>query len=195
MARFKMRSTRPSLLVALIAVSALLATAAGIEARQQSDSPPKTGIQRKTLGSGGARGAGRYTVFVPSSYDGTLAYPLILALPSAGSSDDAFMKGDDEVLAKLGEKHGYIIAVPRGSRSRRGMWTKATTGNAQGEARAEEANVLNVFSSVKEEYKIMEDSRMNPCQNADNKAMQSTALPLWKAVNPRPRLAVVFSPS
>lgn len=156
---------------ALIAVAALLFSARELSAQQDGETA-KTGILKRPVGSGGTGGRGRggggrgrgapraggYSLYVPTSYDAARAYPLILALPSSGSSDDAFIKRDDEAIPKLAEEHGYLIAVPAASRSnRRGMWTKSEVAGAQAAARAEEDGVLTVLAKVKEEFKVDPD--------------------------------------
>lgn len=168
MARFKTLVHRFRTVLALIPVAAVLMPAVEVAAQQESDSTQATGILRRSLSSEGAaargrgRGRGRgggggYSIYVPTTYDGSRALPLILALPSALSSNTAFMGRDEEVLPKLAEEHGYIIAIPGATRSRHGMWTNSEIPRYQAQARAEEESVLKVLSATKEEFKIDEE--------------------------------------
>ena len=55
-----------------------------------------------------------YRMYVPTSYNGSKAYPLIVALHGLGGTEDSFFDGYNRVLPPLAESHGYIVAAPLG---------------------------------------------------------------------------------
>jgi predicted esterase len=84
-----------------------------------------------------------YRLFVPSTYDGRKALPLILLLHGMGGDEntmfDAYGNGVFETLA---EKHGYIVACPKG---------REPTSMYRGPA---EQDVLDVLAEVRQAYKV-----------------------------------------
>ncbi len=105
-----------------------------------------------------------YSLFVPSSYNGTAAYPLIVALHGLGSSADQMIRYRG--LTDLAEEHGYIVAAPAGYNSH-GWYGSLGPGKnrfserfARGEPDPEnlgelsEKDVFNVLDIVKGEFKI-----------------------------------------
>jgi predicted esterase len=87
-----------------------------------------------------------YRVFVPSSYDSSKAYPLIIALHGMGGDEnsyfDQYLQGGFKVDA---EKRGYIVACPKG-REPASMYT----GSA-------EIDVMDVLEEVRRAYRIDAD--------------------------------------
>ncbi|HSE98527.1 MAG TPA: prolyl oligopeptidase family serine peptidase [Blastocatellia bacterium] len=87
-----------------------------------------------------------YRIFVPSSYDGSKAYPLVIALHGMGGDEnsyfDAYLKGAFKVEA---EQRGYIVACPKG-RQPASMYL----GPA-------EKDVMDVIAEVRRDYKIDPD--------------------------------------
>src|SRR5471032_3128075 len=57
-----------------------------------------------------------YRTYVPTTYTGAKAFPLIIALHGLGGTEDAFFEGYDKKLPPLAESHGYIVAAPLGYR-------------------------------------------------------------------------------
>jgi poly(3-hydroxybutyrate) depolymerase len=57
-----------------------------------------------------------YRLYVPTSYNGSRAYPLIIALHGQGGTEDTLFERYDGELTKLAERHGYIVAAPFGYR-------------------------------------------------------------------------------
>jgi poly(3-hydroxybutyrate) depolymerase len=55
-----------------------------------------------------------YRVYVPSTWDGKEALPIILMLHGAGSDENAYMDMADGMLPKLAEQHGFIVVSPNG---------------------------------------------------------------------------------
>jgi predicted esterase len=87
-----------------------------------------------------------YRIFVPASYDGSKAYPVIIALHGMGGDEnsyfDQYLQGAFKVDA---EKRGYIVACPKG-REPASMYT----GSA-------ERDVMDVLEEVRRAYRIDAD--------------------------------------
>ncbi|HKS42948.1 MAG TPA: prolyl oligopeptidase family serine peptidase [Blastocatellia bacterium] len=87
-----------------------------------------------------------FRVFVPSSYDGTKPYPLVIALHGMGGDEnsyfDAYGKG---AFTSEAEKHGYIVACPKGRKP-----ASMYTGDA-------ERDVMDVLADMMRAYRIDPD--------------------------------------
>jgi predicted peptidase len=57
-----------------------------------------------------------YRVYVPTSWDGETALPIILFLHGAGSNERTYLDMNNGQLMELAEAHGYIVASPLGYR-------------------------------------------------------------------------------
>jgi predicted peptidase len=57
-----------------------------------------------------------YRVYVPTSWDGEAALPIVLFLHGAGANERSYLDMADGQLMKLAEEHGYIVASPLGYR-------------------------------------------------------------------------------
>jgi poly(3-hydroxybutyrate) depolymerase len=55
-----------------------------------------------------------YRLYVPTSWDGERALPLILFLHGAGSDENRYLDANDRQLERLAEEHGYILVAPLG---------------------------------------------------------------------------------
>lgn len=55
-----------------------------------------------------------YRVYVPGSWDGQTALPIILMLHGAGADENSYMDLADGMLPRLAEQHGYIVVSPNG---------------------------------------------------------------------------------
>ena len=55
-----------------------------------------------------------YRVYVPTSWDGEAALPVILMLHGAGADENSYMDMADGMLPSLAERHGYIVVSPNG---------------------------------------------------------------------------------
>lgn len=101
-----------------------------------------------------------YRMYVPTTYNGSRAYPLIIALHGVTRTEDWFFDSNDRAFAPLAERHGYIVASPFGYR------TDGSYGWGVGNAPADpdtrrlqersEADVMRVLALVKQMYKIDE---------------------------------------
>jgi predicted esterase len=87
-----------------------------------------------------------FKVFVPSSYDGTKPYPLVIALHGMGGDEnsyfDAYGKG---AFTSEAERHGYIVACPKG---------RKPASMYMGDA---ERDVMDVLADMMRTYRIDPD--------------------------------------
>jgi len=94
-----------------------------------------------------------YRLYIPPAYDGTKAYPMVLALHGLGGTEDS-MFGQAYRVPVEAEKRGYIVAAPLGYRIDGGYGRAATKAGA-----LSEADVMEVLARVRHDYKI-DDSRI-----------------------------------
>lgn len=84
-----------------------------------------------------------YRIFVPSSYDGSKAYPLIIALHGMGGDENSYFDLYAQGAFKTeAEKRGYLVACPKG---------RQPASMYRGDA---EQDVLDVIAEVGRAYKI-----------------------------------------
>jgi len=57
-----------------------------------------------------------YRFYVPTSWDGARALPIVLFLHGAGADENTYMDISDGLLPRLAEQHGYIVVSPLGYR-------------------------------------------------------------------------------
>ena len=91
-----------------------------------------------------------YAVFVPSSYDASQPFPLIVSLHGLGRSHDWLM-GYHGFLDQA-EANGYIVVTPLGS-IRRG-WYGSRALDDREDAINSEQDVLNVLQLVRNEFTV-----------------------------------------
>jgi poly(3-hydroxybutyrate) depolymerase len=53
-------------------------------------------------------------IYVPTTWDGEAALPIVLMLHGAGADENAYMDAADGLLMRLAERHGYIVVSPLG---------------------------------------------------------------------------------
>jgi poly(3-hydroxybutyrate) depolymerase len=99
-----------------------------------------------------------YHLYVPTSYNGSRAFPLIIALHGLGGTEDSFFTGYDRLAPSLAEQHGYILAAPLGYRVDGGYgWG---VGNppadpvTRASQQASEDDVMQVLKVVQQQYKV-----------------------------------------
>ena len=104
-----------------------------------------------------------YRMYVPTSYNGSKAYPLIVALHGLGGTEDAFFDGYNKALPPLAESHGYIVAAPLGYRVDGsygwGLGTPPSDPNTRRTQELSEQDVMQVLQRVRQQYKI-DDARI-----------------------------------
>ncbi|MFL6274253.1 MAG: prolyl oligopeptidase family serine peptidase [Blastocatellia bacterium] len=87
-----------------------------------------------------------YRIFVPSSYDGSKAFPLVIALHGMGGDENSYFDYYANGLFKEeAERHGYLVACPKG-RNPASMYI----GDA-------ERDVLDVVTEMMHAYRIDPD--------------------------------------
>lgn len=57
-----------------------------------------------------------YRFYVPTTWDGESALPILLFLHGAGANENSYLDMSDGLLRRLAEKHGYIVVSPLGYR-------------------------------------------------------------------------------
>ena len=102
-----------------------------------------------------------YGLYVPTSYDGSEATPLVVALHGLGSGTMYMMEYND--LVELAESYGFIVATPMGYNPR-GWYGARGQGNEFNRRREDpgparlgelsEKDVLNVLALVREDYNV-----------------------------------------
>src|SRR5262245_15061932 len=99
-----------------------------------------------------------YRMYVPTSYNGSRAYPLIIALHGLGGTEDAFFENYDKAFPPLAERHGYIVAGALGYRvdgsSGWGLGTPPADPNTRRTQDLSEQDVMRVLELARKNYKI-----------------------------------------
>ena len=102
-----------------------------------------------------------YRMYVPASYNGSKAYPLIVALHGLGGTEDSFFDGYNKALPPLAEQHGYIVAAPLGYRVDGsygwGLGTPPADPRTRRTQELSEQDVMQVLQHVRQQYKIDEN--------------------------------------
>jgi predicted peptidase len=105
-----------------------------------------------------------YRLYVPTSYTpGTkgTAFPLIVALHGLGGTEDSFFTSYDNVMPKLAEQHGYIVAAPLGYRVDGsygwGLGNQPADPNTRRLQERSEDDVMQVLRLVRQQYRIDEN--------------------------------------
>ena len=104
-----------------------------------------------------------YRTYVPTSYTGAKAFPLIIALHGLGGTEDAFFDNYEKKLPPLAESHGYIVAAPLGYRVDGsygwGLGTPPADPNTKRTQDFSEQDVMQVLARVRQLYRV-DDSRI-----------------------------------
>jgi poly(3-hydroxybutyrate) depolymerase len=99
-----------------------------------------------------------YRTYVPTSYNGTKAFPLIVALHGLGGTEDAFFDNYEKKLPPLAESHGYIVAAPLGYRVDGsygwGLGNPPADPNTKRTQDFSEQDVMQVLARVRALYRI-----------------------------------------
>jgi poly(3-hydroxybutyrate) depolymerase len=104
-----------------------------------------------------------YRMYVPTAYNGTRAFPLIIALHGLGGTEDAFFTGYGSTTPPLAEQHGYIVAAPLGYRVDGsygwGLGNPPADPATRRLQERSEQDVMQVLELVKRQYRI-DDNRI-----------------------------------
>jgi predicted peptidase len=104
-----------------------------------------------------------YRMYVPTGYNGSKAYPLIVALHGLGGTEDSFFDNYNRTLPPLAEQHGYILVTPLGYRVDGsygwGLGTPPADAVVRRTQDLSEQDVMQVLQRVRKQYKI-DDSRI-----------------------------------
>ena len=102
-----------------------------------------------------------YRMYVPTGYNGTKPYPLIVAMHGLGGTEDAFFTNYDQKMPPLAEQHGYIVAGVLGYRVDGSYgWGLGNPPSDPATRRVQEnseRDVMQVLQLVRQQYKIDEN--------------------------------------
>ena len=104
-----------------------------------------------------------YRMYEPTGYNGSKAFPLIVALHGLGGTEDSFFDSYSKTLPPLAEQHGYILVTPLGYRVDGSYgWGLGTPPADAGVRRTQdlsEQDVMQVLQRVRKQYKV-DDNRI-----------------------------------
>ena len=98
----------------LLSCISAIVVALTLTASAQSPRTRATGDQRRQHVFAPTGQTIPYRVYVPKSWDGKTALPIILMLHGAGANEGTYLDQADGLLMKLAEQHGYIVVSPLG---------------------------------------------------------------------------------
>lgn len=100
-----------------------------------------------------------YHLYVPTTYNPSHAFPLVVALHGLGASEDSMFSAVYGGIPKLAEQHGFIVVAPLGYRIDGGYGAFRVAGQSNRRTELSELEVMEVVQQVKQQYKI-DDSRV-----------------------------------
>ena len=122
----------------------------------------RTGDFERHYVLGGTNEIMPYRVYVPKAYNGTKAFPLIVALHGLGATEDSMFDSYSRRVPALAEERGYIVVAPLGYRVD-GFYGSnilaATDPIARRRTELSEQDVMDVLRRTRDQYKI-DDSRI-----------------------------------
>ena len=143
-----------------------LAAAETVAAAVRSGTDPfagRTGDIRRHYRLDAANEILPYRTYVPTTYTGAKAFPLIIALHGLGGTEDSFFDGYEKKLPPLAESHGYIVAAPLGYRVDGsygwGLGNAPADPNTKRTQDFSEQDVMQVLARVRQLYRV-DDSRI-----------------------------------
>ena len=102
-----------------------------------------------------------YRMYVPTAYNGSKPYPLIVALHGLGGTENSFFDNYDRAFPKLAEQRGYIVAAPLGYRVDGsygwGVGNPPADPNTRRVQERSEQDVMRVLEIVRQQYKVDEN--------------------------------------
>ncbi len=96
-----------------------------------------------------------YSIYVPSDYDKSKSYPLMVALHGLGGSDRGMMRYRG--LTQLAQKHGCIVVAPMGYNERGWYGSRGQTsrrGSTRNLGELSEKDVLNVLTITRKNLSV-----------------------------------------
>jgi poly(3-hydroxybutyrate) depolymerase len=134
--------------------------AAAVKAKQDPFAK-KTGDFKRHYALASANELLPYHMYVPTAYNGTKAFPLIVALHGLGGTEDAFFSNYESKLPPLAEQKGYIVAAPLGYRVDGsygwGLGNPPPDAATRRVQDLSEQDVMQVLAHVRQQYKIDEN--------------------------------------
>jgi poly(3-hydroxybutyrate) depolymerase len=122
----------------------------------------RTGSFERHYALSGAGEIMPYRVYVPTGYDGTRPFPLVVALHGLGATEDSFMDGYGKVMPALAEQRNYIAVAPLGFRVDGFYGFRAAAAATPGQRRRgelSELDVMEVLKRIRRDYRI-DDARI-----------------------------------
>ncbi len=96
-----------------------------------------------------------YALFVPKGYDGTKAYPLIVALHGLYATPQIMIRYPG--LTDLAQKHGYLVVAPMGYNTSGwygNMGQKSANWKPENLGELSEKDAMNVLAIMRKDFKI-----------------------------------------
>jgi poly(3-hydroxybutyrate) depolymerase len=122
----------------------------------------RTGDMERHYVLAGANEVMPYRVYVPKTYTGASATPLVIALHGLGATEASFFDAYEQQPVRLAEQHGFLMAAPLGYRVDGFYGAGAAASNdaaAQRRLALSEKDVLEVVRLMKAHYKV-DDTRI-----------------------------------
>ena len=140
-------------------IAAAEAVAAAVKAKKDPFAG-RTGDIRRHYTLDAANEIIPYRTYVPTTYNGSKAFPLIVALHGLGGTEDAFFDNYEKKLPPLAESHGYIVAAPLGYRVDGsygwGLGNPPADPTTKRTQDFSEQDVMQVLQRVRQHYKVDE---------------------------------------
>lgn len=136
-----------------------MAAAEGVLASVRAGTDPfagRTGDFKRHYAFADAGEVMPYRLYVPPSYRGERAYPLVVMLHGNGGTENTFMDGYNGELQRLAGERGYIVVVPLGYRVDGGYGYNNGSRSTEElrKLQLSEKDVLNVLELMRTQYRI-----------------------------------------
>jgi predicted peptidase len=105
---------RPTGFFAIVLTGILLGCGVGPVSAQSPEAKRATGDQQRQHVFSPTGQQLPYRIYVPKSWDGKSALPIVLFLHGAGANERTYLDQADGIVRTLAEKHGYIVVSPLG---------------------------------------------------------------------------------
>jgi poly(3-hydroxybutyrate) depolymerase len=102
-----------------------------------------------------------YRLYIPTSYNATREFPLVIALHGLGGTENSFFENYNASFPELAEQHGYIVAAPLGYRVDGsygwGLGNPPADPNTRIVQERSEEDVMQVLARVQQDYRVDSD--------------------------------------